>query len=60
MLHNQRDLQALVTLSGSLSTNLYAEAVTLTDVAPPEYVTPFDVVNVPAETLNLGREIATS
>ena len=59
MLHTQQDRQALVTLSGSLLSNLYVEAVTVADVAPPEAVTPCAVVNVPADTLNLGREIAT-
>ena len=45
MLHNQRDLQALVTLSGSLLTNLYAEAVTVADVAQTEDVTPCAIIN---------------
>ena len=60
MLHTRKDHQALVTLSGPLLTILYAEAVTVADVASPEAVTPCDVVNVPADTLNLGRAISTS
>ena len=60
MLHTRQYLQALVTFSGPLLTNLYVKALTVTDVAPPEAVTPCDVVNVPADKLNLGRAIATS
>ena len=60
MLHTRQDFQALVTFPGPLLTNLYAEAVTVTDVAPPEAVIPCAVVNVPDDTLNLGRAIATS
>ena len=59
MLHTWQYFQALVTLSGPLLTNLYAEAVTVADVAPPEAVTPCYVVNVPAETLDLVRAIST-
>ena len=59
-MHTRQYRQAFVTLSGPLFTNLYAEAVTVTDVAPPEAMTPWAVVNVPADTLNLGREISTS
>ena len=57
MLHTRQDRQVLVTLYGPLLTNLYAEAVTVADVFPPKPVTPCAVVNVPANTLNLGREI---
>ena len=59
MLHTRQDRQVLVTFSGPLLTNLYAEAVNVDDVAPSKAVTPCDVVNVPANTLNLGRVIAT-
>ena len=48
-----------MTLSGPLLTNLYAEAVTVADVAPPEAVTPCYVVNAPAKTLDLVRAIST-
>ena len=60
MLHTRQDLQDLVTLSGPLLTNLYAEAVTVSDIAPPEAVTPCAVVNVPAGNLKLVRSISTS
>ena len=58
-MHTRKYCQALVTFLGPLLTNLYAKAVTVTDVDPPEAVTPCAVVDVPANTLNLGRAIAT-
>ena len=57
MLNTRQYHQALVTCSVPLLTNLYAEEVTVTDVAPPEAVTPCAVLNVPVNTLNLGMEI---
>ena len=60
MLHTRQYRQALVTLSVPLLTDLCAEAVTVADVSLPESVTPCAVLNVPANTLNLGRSIATS
>ena len=60
MLHTRQNRLALVTFSGPLLTNLYVKALTVTDVAPPEAVIPCAVVNVPDDTLNLGRAIATS
>ena len=60
MLHTRQYRQALVALSVPLLTNLYAEAVTVSDVSLPEYVTPYGVFNVQADTLNLGRAIPTS